>query len=600
MTRITTAAAPSDSPQTLWRTAAAEQAVVSALEEYALFGIDEHGAISSWNEGAERLTGYSTGEVEGRPYDQILVGESATPPLIDVLGHARRTGRCVLDRWWRRREGSRFSVLENVMPLPDGSYVVVTRDRTDERGAAEREQAVAANERVLREELQAAERRASFLAEASSILVAASLNFDSSVRALARLTVSRLAEWCIIYAYDGAGHLRRAEIAHRDPRCESMLNELRGEVATIHDDGVLAQVIRTGHPEVLQALPEEVAESVASIDGAAHLVGATDSVVLAPLLGRGRALGLLLLVSTDPRGYGTDDVALVEELARRAAIAIDNARFYHEAQQANRAKADFLAIMSHELRTPLNAIMGYTDLLDAGISGPVTDPQHAQLGRIRASARHLLQLIEEVLGFARLESGSEEVLLQRLPVLSIARDAIAVVEPFAAAKSLSIQLVPELDAETRIESDPAKVQQILVNLLSNAVKFTEQGSIRLQVRADDQDVWFEVIDTGVGIAPAQAERIFDPFWQVERPNVRRAGGTGLGLSVSQRYARLLGGDVRVSSEPGVGSTFTVRLPLRYDETHAEAARAAGDAETSARLRFAAARNRRADDIGFVQ
>ena len=600
MTRSTTAAAPGDSDRSLWPNAAAEAAIVSALEEYAVFAVDDQGAVSQWNEGAERLTGYSASEMEGRPYDQVLIGEGAEPSLAEVLTQARHSGRCVLERWWRRREGSRFSVLENVMALPDGSYVVVARDRTDQQGAAERVEAVSASERVLREELQAAERRASFLAEASSILVAASLNFDSSVRALARLAVSRLAEWCIIYAYDSQGRLRRAEIAHRDPRCEAVLHELRGEVAAVHDDGVLAQVIHTGHPEVLQALPEEVAESISRVDGATHLVGSIDSVLLAPLLGRGRALGLLLLVSTDPRGYGSDDVALVEELARRAAIAIDNARFYHEAQEANRAKADFLAIMSHELRTPLNAIMGYTDLLDAGISGDVTDAQHAQLGRIRASARHLLQLIEEVLGFARLESGSEEVLLQRVPVLDVARDALAVVEPFAAAKELPVELRPELDPDTRIESDPAKVRQILVNLLSNAIKFTESGSVQLVVRADEVNVWFDIVDTGVGIAPAQVERIFEAFWQVERPNVRRAGGTGLGLSVSQRYARLLGGDVRVTSELGKGSTFTVRLPLQYDEDRADAARAVGEADTSARMRFAAARNRAAGDRTFDQ
>ena len=575
----------------LWQAEAVEHAVVCALEEYAVFALDGHGVICGWNDGAERLTGFAAQETEGRPYDQVLVGDQAAPLLEEILSETSARGRCVLERWWRRREGGRFPALENVMALPDGGYVVVARDTSDRRVAEEREEAVAATERALREELQSAERRASFLAEASSILVAASLNFDSAVRALARLTVSRLAEWCIIYAYDVTGRLRRAELAHRDPRREANLRELRGELAVAADDGPLQRVIRSGRAEVLPALPDEVAAAVGRVDGAVSMDGGVDSVLLAPLLGRGRALGVLLIVSSSPRGYNTEDVALVEELARRAAIAIDNARFYHEAQQANRAKSDFLAIMSHELRTPLNAIMGYTDLIDGEISGPVTDPQHRQLGRIRASARQLLQLIEEVLGFARLESGSAEVQLQRVPVIDLAREAVAVLEPFAEAKDLPLEFVPDLDPETRIESDPGKIRQILVNLLSNAVKFTAKGRVEMRLRCDADNAYFEIVDTGVGIDEEQAARIFDPFWQAERPNIRRAGGTGLGLSVSQRYARLLGGDIRVTSEPGAGSTFTVCLPLVYEGTNAEAARTAGEDHTTAQMRFSALRSR---------
>ena len=259
-------------------------------------------------------------------------------------------------------------------------------------------------------------------------------------------------------------------------------------------------------------------------------------------------------------------------------------------RSATKAKDQFLAVMSHELRTPLNAIMGYTDLLDAEIDGPLHPRQRRQLSRIRTSARQLLQLIEEVLGFARLEAGTEEVHLQRLPLGTLARDAAAVAEPFAGAKELGFEVDVD-DEETRIETDPGKTRQILVNLLSNAVKFTERGLVALRARSNGEYVVFDVCDTGVGIEDEKLERIFDPFWQVERPNTRRVGGTGLGLSVSQRYARLLGGEIRVSSTPGKGSCFTLTLPLRFDAEIAEAARAAGAADDDAERRFAAMRAR---------
>jgi signal transduction histidine kinase len=216
--------------------------------------------------------------------------------------------------------------------------------------------------------------------------------------------------------------------------------------------------------------------------------------------------------------------------------------------------------MSHELRTPLNAIMGYTDLLDAGVSGDLNDRQHHQLDRIRASARHLLQLIEEILSFARMEAGAEEVQLESLRADDLVRDVAGEIEPLAQSKNLAFSL-EIADEDVRIRTDRAKARQILMNLLSNAVKFTERGSVTLRLRADVDRAHFEVIDTGIGIPQEQLDRIYDPFWQLERPNTRRVGGTGLGLSVSRRYARLLRGDMTVESNPTRGTTVTVSLPL---------------------------------------
>jgi len=448
-------------------------------------------------------------------------------------------------------------------------------------------------ERALREELQAVERRAAFLSEASSILAASSLSVESTIRTVARLAVSRLADWCAVYVTDTAGRVRHATIAHRDPRREAMLRQFDGTPA---EPVTLESIIEGGAVRILDAIPPELVEAL-EVAGAAEVLE-TDhvaSAMVVPLLGRGRTLGALLLVSKNET-YTAEDVSLVEELGRRAAIALDNARLFYEAQQANRAKSDFLAVMSHELRTPLNAIMGYTDLLDAEIDGPLHPRQRRQLSRIRASARQLLQLIEEVLGFARLEAGTEEVHLQRLTLGALVQEAAALAKPFAQSKDLTFE-VDVRDGETRIETDPGKTRQILVNLLSNAVKFTPSGTITLRARVEGDRAVIDICDTGVGIEPEKMSRIFDPFWQVERPNTRRVGGTGLGLSVSQRYARLLGGEITVTSNPGEGSCFTLKLPVRFDEDHVEAAREAGSADEEAKLRFAALRGPRVSSDG---
>ena len=230
-----------------------------------------------------------------------------------------------------------------------------------------------------------------------------------------------------------------------------------------------------------------------------------------------------------------------------------------EAEAASRAKSDFLATMSHELRTPLNAVIGYTQLLADEVTGPLTVAQQVQLGRIRVSARHLLSLIEEILTLSRLEAGKESVVIERVSLDGIVNDAAAIVEPLAAAKGLAFR--SSCVEGVTLATDPGKLRQILVNLLSNAVKFTERGEVALTVALREGRVECEVRDTGIGIERAHLERIFEPFWQVDRAATRRAGGTGLGLGVSRRLARLLGGDITVESEPTRGSTFRVTLPL---------------------------------------
>jgi signal transduction histidine kinase len=237
------------------------------------------------------------------------------------------------------------------------------------------------------------------------------------------------------------------------------------------------------------------------------------------------------------------------ETQRRARLA---------AEEANRAKSQFLSMMSHELRTPLNAVLGYVDLLLAEIKGPLTPDQRAHVERIKACAAVQLELVDEVLTFARIEAGKEEVRLTSVDVRTSVGEAADLVRPLFEQKGLGLRLEMP-DHPVQIVSDPARVRQIILNLASNAVKFTEAGEAKIGVKDLGESVIVEVIDTGPGISPDKLDAIFEPFMRVDQSNTR-SGGTGLGLAISLRLALMLEGDLSVESQLGRGSKFTLRLP----------------------------------------
>ncbi|MET0395468.1 MAG: ATP-binding protein [Longimicrobiaceae bacterium] len=243
----------------------------------------------------------------------------------------------------------------------------------------------------------------------------------------------------------------------------------------------------------------------------------------------------------------------------------------YEAETANRAKSGFLATMSHEIRTPINAIVGYTDLLELGVAGPLTDGQRQQLARIRASGRHLIGLVDQVLDFARIESDVLQVERRTASVADAVETALTVLRPQAAERGIEVSAACDGAPGLTYEGDPQRVDQVLVNLLSNAVKFTQPGG-RVSIACSRCEGVVEggtapgrwtcvtVEDTGIGIRPEERERIFEPFIQVESGYTRRHGGTGLGLAISLRLARSMGGDLTLESTPGEGSRFTLWLP----------------------------------------
>ena len=232
----------------------------------------------------------------------------------------------------------------------------------------------------------------------------------------------------------------------------------------------------------------------------------------------------------------------------------------HAAEDANAAKGQFLATMSHELRTPLNAIVGYVDLLKVGVHGPLTEIQREDLARIRRSAETLHRLIEDVLNFAKLESGKVEYRYESVVLDELLGTLEGFIAPRLTEKNLAYHFDPT-HASVTASIDRDKVEQIMLNLLSNAVKFTDTGRIDVRCVVQDSTFRIDVKDTGRGIEPILLDTIFEPFIQGSRSLTRSAEGTGLGLSISRQLARAMGGDITVESEVGKGSTFAVVLPL---------------------------------------
>ncbi len=229
------------------------------------------------------------------------------------------------------------------------------------------------------------------------------------------------------------------------------------------------------------------------------------------------------------------------------------------AEEANRAKSAFVATMSHELRTPLNAIAGYVDLMEMGIRGALTSAQQADLGRIKQNQQTLLRLIEDVLDFAKIESGRVEFDVAEVPLDELLHTLEVFIAPTLQRKQIEYQFEPCGGGAVAL-ADRGKVEQILLNLLSNAAKFIQSGRIEVRCVVQDRSLEVRVTDTGPGIRPELLDKIFEPFIQADQQLTRTAEGTGLGLSISRQLARGMRGDVVVSSVVGRGSTFALLLP----------------------------------------
>lgn len=465
------------------------------------------------------------------------------------------------------------------LPRADGARVVEMRVVESEwegrpaliaslRDITERKEAEAAarhlfEEQAARAAAEEAARRFRFLADCSRRL-SSSLDYQAVIDALPQLCVDGIADWAILYVVNDDGRAERLQVAHRDASKQELIRALRDMPFEPTEEHPVIKVLREREPLLARRIEPGVLDSYSATEGYVDLItqlGIT-SYIIVPMIARGRAMGAIALVASDPeREFGDDDVALARDLALRAALALDNARLYRVAQEANQAKTDFLAVISHDLRTPLSSILGYSELLLMGVPEALTDGSAEQVRRIRTAGNHLLYLIDELLAYARLDAGRESANPRDIDAREVVQDVVSVIQPLAESRGLRMRATLPRHA-IRCYSDPDKLRQILTNLAWNAIKFTERGEVGLEVAEQAGHVRFRVRDTGVGIAPEHIDHIFQPFWQVQEGRRGPEEGTGLGLSVVRRLTEMLGGRVTVESRVGDGSSFTVTIPTR--------------------------------------
>ncbi len=558
----------------------------------AVIATDSAGRVTIMNPLAEELTGYTEADAHGQPLSQVfnIINETTREPVTSPVDKVLDLGTVVglaNHTVLVHRDGKRETPIDDSgAPIrgADGTIdgvVLVFRDVTDKK----------------REETRRA------LLEDATAALAESLDYETTLAKVARLAVPGLADWCAVDVVTedfleashpppvppsseggvirtrrsrhdaGAAISRQVAIAHVDPAKVQLARDLAAKYPPDPDALVgVPNVLRTGQPELYPLITEEMIRASAIDDE--HLRISLDlklrSAMVVPLIARDRTLGAMTYVWAESANtYTKDDLAFALELARRCAVAIDNARLYageqsarQSADIANRAKDEFLATVSHELRTPLNAIMGWAKML---ASGNLDETKRGRaVETIDRNAVAMAQLIEDLLDISRIISGKMRLEIQSVDLAQVIEAAIESVKPAADARDIRVTAMLDTSMQPHSHSgDPTRLQQIVWNLLSNAVKFTPKGGrIDVVTRREGSGLVIHVTDTGKGIDPKFLPHVFDPFRQEDASHTRSRGGLGLGLAITKQLVELHGGRIEAHSEgEGRGSTFTVHLPM---------------------------------------
>jgi PAS domain S-box-containing protein len=486
--------------------------LVDSVLDYAIFALDPTGRILSWNTGAQRLKGYHPEEIIGKHFSIFYPPEDVARGKTTIeLEIATRDGRVEDEGWRVRKDGSRFWANVVITALRDSSgtlvgFAKVTRDLTERRSS---EEALRLSEERFRTLVQGVKDYAIFMLDPQG----------------------RVASW-----NEGAQRIK---------------GYTAGEIIGRHFSAFYpAADVAAGKTK----MELEVAVREGKYEEEGWRVRKDGSCFWASVL-------ITALRDSDGRLVGFAKVT--RDLTERKAAQereIADARRIAEIETASRTKSEFLAAMSHELRTPINATLGYADLLEMEIAGPVTEQQQEYLKRIRGSQQHLLRIITDLLNYSRIEAGQVEYEITPVSLHTAVAEVLAMVEALALSKGILLKHGPCPDG-IMARADLGKAEQIVLNLVSNAVKFTPAGGrVTVGCGVVDGKPCVTVSDTGPGIPLEQQHSIFQPFVQLGRSLTSGHEGTGLGLAISRDLARAMGGEIILRSEPGEGATFTLTLP----------------------------------------
>lgn len=527
--------------------AGAEQRIRSVVDNVVdgIVTIDEHGTVKSLNPAAERIFGYAAAEVLEQNV-RMLMPEPYRNEHDGYIARYMQTGEARVIGIGReviglRKDGSTFPVDLAVSRFSLGESVYFTgvvRDVTDRKRA---------------------DQTSRFLADVSASL-SQLVDQRSTLQKVARLAVPFFADWCAVYIADEDGALRNWALAHADPERIALAEELAGRYPPDPQAPAgSAHVFRTGRSELIENISDAMLQAGARDQDHLRILRelGLKSYICVPLAVRGKALGTITFVTAESsRPYSAADLAVAEDLAHRAAIALENARLYGELKDADRRKDEFLAMLAHELRNPLAPIRSGLDLLAMkGIT-------HESIPLMQEQVEHLVRLVDDLLDVSRIMRGKIQLRRQPVEIAAVVQRAVDTARPLIDSQehALEISLPPR---EVWVEADPVRLAQVLTNLLNNSAKYTDPGGrIWLTVVPENGHLAVSIRDTGVGIDKELLPRVFDPFTQADRALERSQGGLGIGLTLVRSLVEMHGGSVTARSEgEGKGSEFTVRLPV---------------------------------------
>jgi signal transduction histidine kinase len=417
---------------------------------------------------------------------------------------------------------------------------------------------------IARTEANIGAERAAFLAEISRVL-ATTLDYTQTLTSLARATVPFLADACVIYHLVGHDRLRRLALAHLDPETEQLLHEVQLFEIALEADIPVARVVRSGRLEVEYQVAATIGQQIHTDPAYQAIVRrlAPRAYICVPLTARGRTLGAVAFILTEPNRYYTaTDIALAEQVAQRAALALDNAQLYQDAQDAIALRDQFLSIAAHELKTPLTVLLGNVQMMErrAQRDGSLPERERRAAHVINEQTKRLSKMVAALLDISRFEQGRLTIEQAPVDLCALVKRVVEEVQPSLTMHT--VECISPDESSILIEGDELRLEQVLHNLIDNAVKYSlNGGSVLVRVEQRGNTACIAVTDQGMGIPAEDISHLFERFYRASNTGEQHISGMGIGLSIVQEIVSLHGGSVEVESIEGHGSTFTVHLPL---------------------------------------